>query len=427
MSIVIEITNCFIEFAIYLFFLSRLLTPKKMPFIAKGGILTVSMLIHIYRSFVVKTTYPNYLITIVLFTAMALLLYQDSVIKRLGAFSLYLFVFLSSDVLARSLLSVMFDISNTPMQHYTGPIRYIGMSIVSIITFTMLALISSVFKKRSAQVDIKYWIITALFPIFSLFIVVSCDIFFIISGTSDINHAALLSVIMLCLLFFNTILFEFMESYSARLQLEKANLLIVQQQENYSNIQISESELSMLRHDILNHISTMETMLSESKIEDAEQLLEDLKKSPQLSRGLVYTNDSALDAILNFNAKKAKALGISYIVKTNGISASISMTALDKSTVLSNALTNAFEACESVEDKFVVITIASDKDKFKICIENSSLPPKKANGIFLSTKSDIKNHGYGITSMKTTIEKYNGNLSISYADGITTLTIVGNN
>ena len=59
MSIVIEITNCFIEFAIYLFFLSRLLTPKKMPFIAKGGILAVSMLIHIYRSFVVKTTYPN--------------------------------------------------------------------------------------------------------------------------------------------------------------------------------------------------------------------------------------------------------------------------------------------------------------------------------------------------------------------------------
>lgn len=427
MSTLIEITNCFIEVAIYLFFLNRILTPKKIPFIAKASVLTASMLIHIIRSFLVKTTYPNYIITFVLFTSTALLLYQGSVFKRLGGFFLYFFVLLSSDVLARSLLSVMFDISNTPMQHYTGLLRYIGMSIVTIITFTILALISSFFKKHTAQVDIKYWIITALFPIFSLFIVVSCDIFLIISGTSNINHAALLSVIMLCLLFFNTILFEFMESYSANLQLEKANLLISQQEENYTNVQISENELSRLRHDILNHISTMETMLSESKFKDAEKLLEDLKNSPQLSGNLVYTNDSALDAILNFNAKKAESLGINYLVKTNGMSTPVNMTPLDKSTVLSNALTNAFEACESMEEKFVVVTIASDNDKFKICIENSSPAPKTVNGIFVTTKSDFKRHGYGITSMKSALEKYNGNLSITHKDGITTLTIIADN
>lgn len=427
MSYIIEITNCFIEVAIYLFFLSRILTPKKMPLGARAGILTGTMLIHIFRSFYIKTTYPNYLITILLFTCVALLLYKDSVVKRLGSFFLYFFVMLSSDVLARSLLSVMFNISNTPMQHYMGPIRYIGMSIVSIITFTILSLVSSFIKKRSAQVDLRYWIITALFPIFSLFIVVSCDIFLIISGTSNVNHAALLSAIMLCLLFFNAILFDFMESYSARLQLEKANLLISQQQENYNNIQISENELSRLRHDILNHISTMETMLSESKIKDAEKLLEDLKKSPQLSKSLVYTNDSALDAILNFNFKKAEKLGVKYLVKTNGMTTQINMTPLDKSTVLSNALSNAFEACESMEEKFIVVSIDSDKSKFRICIENSSLPPKKSNGFLVTTKEDFKNHGYGIANMKSTIEKYNGNLTISHKDGITTLIMMGNN
>lgn len=427
MSTAIEITNCFIEVAIYLFFLNRILTPKKMPFWAKAGILSLTMLFHTLRSFYVHTTYPNYFITIVLFTSAALFLYQGSIFKRLGVFSLYFFVLLSSDVVARSILSVMFDISNTPMQHYTGPIRYIGMSIVSISTFTILALISSFIKKRTAQVDMKYWIITALFPIFSLLIIVCCDIFLIISETNDLSHAALISVIMLCLLFFNTILFEFMESYSARLQLEKANLLIYQQEENYANIQLSENELSRLRHDILSHISTMENMLSESNIKDAEKLLEELKKSPQLSKNLVYTNDSALDAILNLNSKKAAKLNIKYIVKTSNMSAQVNMTPLDKSTILSNALSNAFEACESVDDKFIVITIASDNDRFKICVENSSLPPKKANGIFVTTKPDIKNHGYGITNMKSTLEKYNGNLTIDYKDGITTLTIIADN
>ena len=91
MSYIIEITNCFIEVAIYLFFLSRILTPKKMPLGARAGILTVTMLIHIFRSFYIKTTYPNYLITILLFTCMAILLYKDSVVKRLGSFFLYFF------------------------------------------------------------------------------------------------------------------------------------------------------------------------------------------------------------------------------------------------------------------------------------------------------------------------------------------------
>ena len=130
---------------------------------------------------------------------------------------------------------------------------------------------------------------------------------------------------------------------------------------------------------------------------------------------------------MNFNFKKAEKLGVKYLVKTNGMTEPINMTPLDKSTVLSNALSNAFEACESVEEKFIVVSIDSDKSKFRICIENSSLPPKWSNGFIETTKEDFKNHGYGIASMKATIEKYNGNLTISHKDGITTLIMMGNN
>ena len=168
-------------------------------------------------------------------------------------------------------------------------------------------------------------------------------------------------------------------------------------------------------------------MLSQSHTEDAKKLLDDLKKSPQLSKSLVYTNDSALDAILNFYSKKAIRSNVKYLVKTNNITNPVCMTPLDKSTVLTNALNNAFEACENAEEKFVVVDIFSNKDKFRICIENSSLPPKKINGIFITTKNNDKTHGFGIANMKTVIEKYNGDLTIDYRDGVTTLVIIGDN
>ncbi len=427
MNMIIEIANCIIEIFIFMFFIKQMLEPRKIFPVLHFSIVLAVFSLHTIRSFVVTTTYLNFCVTFILFGSLAVSLYKDTFLKKFIALLIYVFVIISTDLIARSILSFMFQISTSPMQTYQGPTRYIGMSIVNITTFTILALFSAFAKQKSAPVDFKYRIIMVLFPLLSMFITICCDIFLIISGTNNLNHVALLSLILLSLLFFNSMIFEFMKSYSAKLQLDSANMLIAQQEENYNNIQISENELSSLRHDILNHINTMETMLSQSHTEDAKKLLDDLKKSPQLSKNLVYTNDAALDAILNFNAKKASRLNVNYLVKTNNMTHSINMTSLDKSTVLSNALNNAFEACENVNEKFIVIDISSDKDRFRICIENSSLPPRKSNGIFLTTKADDKKHGFGIANMKSTIKKYNGNLSISYQNGITTLTILANN
>ncbi len=428
MSTIIEVVNCFIEFAIFLFFCTNVLEKKRPTPILNFTVSTTVLLFHIYRSFnVLGNAYLNYAITLILWGTLIFVMYKDSFLKKGVILLTYMFVLLASDIIARNLVSLMFNIANSPMTDYQGPMRYIGMSIVAVTMLTAFALLCAFAKSRTAQVDWKYWLIMFFFPVFSLFIIVCCDTFLILSGSNNLTHAAMLTIIVLALILFNSLIFEFMKSYSADIQLESAKMLIRQQEENYTNIQINEAELSSLRHDILNHVQTMETMLYSNNPENAKKLLEEIKSLPLLEKHFTKTGDSAIDAILNLNAKKAYNANINYLVKTNNLTTPINMTPLDKSTLLSNALSNAIEGCSNASEKFIVVSLASNTDKFTICIENSSLPIKKENGIFRSTKTDFKHHGYGIMNMEAIVKKYNGNMHLSYENGSAKLVIVASN
>ena len=95
------------------------------------------------------------------------------------------------------------------------------------------------------------------------------------------------------------------------------------------------------------------------------------------------------------------------------------MSESDIYSLFGNALDNAIEASSQTKEKFIVINIASNKQKIEICIENSSNPVELHNNTIFTTKQDAKNHGLGLSSIIRTLDKYNGKLYISYNNGIT--------
>ena len=159
----------------------------------------------------------------------------------------------------------------------------------------------------------------------------------------------------------------------------------------------------------------------------AKEFAQSLKDLTAVPLGIVYTNDMILDAILNLECKKAAAAKIQYTVKINHITEPLNITSTDKSTILCNAIDNAIEACYQVNEKFIIINIASDKQYIKVQIENSSLPIKIKDNTISTTKKNTALHGFGLKSIKQSIKKYNGHLNISYKDGITTLIILMDN
>lgn len=387
MSICIEIINSIFEIFIVLFFFKQTLSLKTQKPLVKYSAIIIVSIIHIVRSFAYIPTYINLGITFVLWSIFLILLFDGSHIRKIIMISIYFVIFIICDILTRfitaSILNVQYNTLST-----IGLQRYLGMAINLLLNFVMMYSVSLFISRKQASMPPKYWIMLLLFPIFSLFIIISTDILMVLANIHDIKYISLLVIIIFGLLYFNTVVFEFIDSYSSKLQLKAAEELIAKQEENYKLLANNETMLRTLNHNINKHMTIMQNMIDNHYISEPQEFIQSLKSLSALPLGITYTNDITFDSILNIECKKAVAANIKYTVKVNRIVEPLNILAADKSTILCNAIDNAIEACCKVREKFIIIDIASDKQHIKIQIENSSLPIKTKNNIILTTKKE---------------------------------------
>ncbi len=303
------------------------------------------------------------------------------------------------------------------------------MVLLDVLIFLILFVFVMVYKNKSSEMGTRYKIIMLLFPIFSLFIVLCTDMFIMLSGVSEMKYILALCVIVAGLLFFNVTTFEFMDTYSAKLKLGAAEELIKNQAENYKLLEANETELRKVRHNIKGHMEVMREMIRRGAVEESADLEEHLRKLESWEITTIYTGDAALDAILNVEARKAAGCGIKYLVKAHELKSEINIPPIDKSTILCNAVNNAIEACREVRDgeRFVVIDLFADERTARIRIENSSPVREVKNNHIFTSKKNAAEHGFGLESIKQTVDKYYGIFDISYKDGIMTSVILFEN
>ena len=426
MGYLIEIVNSLLEVFIVLFFFNQVLSKKDQSIKIKVLVIGAVTVIHVIRSFIPFNTYTNFAITFILWGVLLILLYDSSIHKKLIVLLVYFVVVIMCDILCRvitdNILGLPYDaISLVGLQ------RYIFMIIYVLLYFTILSLIALVIKHKKNTLSTKYWIMMMLFPLFSLFIIICLDKLLILAQIDNINYILLLMIIIIGLLYFNIVVFDFIDTYSAKLQLQASEKLIEAQTQNYKLLEINEKELRVLQHNINNHLEIIQNMIANKSIEESTTLFKSIQKLSAESLNTVYTSDIALDSILNIEAKKAAEKDIKYTVKAHQITEPLNIDSVDKSNILCNAIDNAIEAAEKTNEKFVIVNIASDKQYIKITVENSSLPVKIQNNSIVTSKRDNKLHGIGISSIKDTIKKYDGIMNLSYSNGIFRCILLINN
>ena len=93
------------------------------------------------------------------------------------------------------------------------------------------------------------------------------------------------------------------------------------------------------------------------------------------------------------------------------------MYVMDICSVFGNAIDNCIESVKKIEDKqkrIIRVAVFSKNGFLMMRFENYYEEDIIfRDGLPITTKSDNHYHGYGIKSIKKTIEGYNGNLSIS--------------
>lgn len=105
-----------------------------------------------------------------------------------------------------------------------------------------------------------------------------------------------------------------------------------------------------------------------------------------------------------------KDKGISLDIKIDNVSLDF-IEPIDVTTIFGNLLDNAIEAAEKVEgDRYIYIKIGSRHQMIVIRIENSCNIVRWKNDMPISKKG--KNGGIGLLNVKSSIEKYDGNLNL---------------
>lgn len=283
-------------------------------------------------------------------------------------------------------------------------------------------------KTNYGLIPLKYYIPLLLVPIGSIYI--ASEEFFSKSDTIQIMPSM---ITFSFLLLFNIIIWEIYSKVSQNFILEKEKAVYTQQI-NMMATNTEEQKRIMEnfrreKHDWINKLIVLKNELQSENRELAIQEIDKIIQNSQMRQIISDTGNKCIDALINVKYTVAKGKEIEFILKIF-IPEELPIDQCDIGVVLGNLLDNAIEATEKCNksERKIKIIMGIKKEALVMAIENPfehQLQVDK-NGNLLSTKGDVTKHGYGISSIKKVVEKYNGDVIIDTEDSIFSVTVTMN-
>ncbi len=201
-------------------------------------------------------------------------------------------------------------------------------------------------------------------------------------------------------------------------QVESIRQHIEQVEEIYQDIR-------SLRHDMANHILTLERLYEGNKKEEARNYSADLKEKLTWLTGEIKSGNPVTDVILWEAQKEAEQRKIRFCSEFY-YPEDAGLNAFDISVILNNALQNAMEHGGQGEDPYIYIRSYQRNHVYMIEVCNSftgTLQWDRERGLPLTSKEE-EGHGYGLSNIRKMAEKYFGDIAIDIKDGAFCLSVM---
>lgn len=375
-----------------------------------GGIIILTVMIMISNKlfgFGIMNT-----VGIVVAIFIASFLYKGKVAVRAMVSALGILLATVSEIIVVFALAYLFRMSTAEI--VGNPSTYIFGTILSkIVTYAVFTLVcfrgKDISKKRT-----EYWV---MFFIVFLTAVLSEVLFFNLSynnaneGLYDITVICSIGVLVSAIL--TLYLYDRMlEQNEAIAEKKIYEQQLKEQKKHLEEILVAQEEVRKFRHDFFNHIIAIRQFFLNKDETSGIEYVDKIKEVVENSETFFNTGNIALDAILN----SKKALAISKNIKFDAnlqIPENLWIDAVDICTIFGNALDNAVEACDRVNDreKLIKVDFVYDKDSLICKITNTCKEVAKKD--YLTTKKDELNHGFGIGNIQTALKKYKHAFKIS--------------
>ena len=181
----------------------------------------------------------------------------------------------------------------------------------------------------------------------------------------------------------------------------------------YKNYQLSKENIDMVNrkyHDLKHQINLLKTQAYVGK---STSYLEKMEREIRVYETQNKTGNQILDAVLTNKAMicQNKEIELKFIVDGGALSF---MEDMDVSALFGNMLDNAIESAEKQREKqkrLIWFYVTKEKQFVRIRTENyCDEKIQFKNGMPVTTKKDRRLHGYGMKSIKSTVEKYHGSV-----------------
>lgn len=196
--------------------------------------------------------------------------------------------------------------------------------------------------------------------------------------------------------------------------------------EHISAVEGVYSEIRGMRHDMANHLMILNELIQSGSHAEAQEYSQRMNDTIASLESDVHSGNPVTDVIIREYKDKFRLSGIDFKCDFH-YPDSDRLDSFDMSIVLFNALQNAYEACEGVDNSYVEVQSFRKKNAFIIDISNTCvnrIEISKDTGLPKSDKGAVAGHGYGLRNIQRVAQEYYGDISISVEDGIFTLNIM---
>ena len=353
--------------------------------------------------------------------AQALILYRGSFARKLLSVVIILLTMLTAELVN---MLVFFSPDYIEYGTITFP-KYIQLQNFSSYIFVTIAILASVaVVLKKSEEKRKYPLAYSLFLIipFAVEAILIYSWIITISGNDPTQARFLLIVVFLCIVG-NVALFNTVRTMQSRSDLKAENrsleAIVKTQEDYYSALTEQYESIRKMRHDIANHMYTINILLEDGKTDEAAEYAKELSERQQYSSSLGNCENHVLDAFLHHRIKEFSEKGFETDVRIN-LPRNTDISNCDLISVFGNLLDNAAEACADIADAKISIVSELRGNYLFISVEN----PMRDGSEGTKRRIPELERGLGNRILSNLAEKYDGEFKCAASDGIYSATVL---
>ena len=230
---------------------------------------------------------------------------------------------------------------------------------------------------------------------------------------------------LVCILFLLLLLWQgiaIQNQIMLREQNQSYEIYLKNQEEHFRQILLQDEKMRRFRHDMKAHMIALQGLSKQGDLLKITQYLDGMAASSSLNNVKKYTQNVAVDAVLNEMINETAEENITVTIE-GFLPLETRISDFELCTLFYNLLKNAYEACDLIEerDRVIDIKVSSFNEKIYLFIKNPVLHTVEiVDGKLSTSKSNRYEHGFGSRNVEEIVNKYSGYISYRCEEGFFT-------